>query len=77
MKREDIRYGQRVRVDVPGIGDHGYVGTVKKIRGGVCSVHMDRDRQPQHLVVFFAGDLDRVADEQLPAVAVVDPRAVV
>ena len=65
MKREDVRYDQRVRVNVPGVGDHGQVGTVKRIRGGVCSVHLDRDQRPRHLFVFFAGDLDPVADERL------------
>lgn len=64
MKREDARYDQRVRVNVPGVGDHGHVGTVKRIRGGVCSVHLDRDQRPRHLFVYFAGDLDPIVDER-------------
>jgi hypothetical protein len=64
MQREDIRYGQRVRVNLPGVGDHGHLGTIKGIRAGVCSVHLDRDQRPRHRVIFFAGDLDRVADDQ-------------
>ncbi len=69
MKREDVQYDQRVRVNVPGMGDHGHVGTVKRIRGGACSVHLDRDQRPRHLVVFFAADLDRVTDERLVGAA--------
>jgi len=72
MKREDIQYDQRVRVNVPGIGDHGHVGTVKRIRGGAYSIHLDRDQRPRHLVVFFAGDLDLVTDARLPGAVVVD-----
>ncbi len=72
MKREDVQYDQRVRVNVPGMGDHGHVGTVKRVRGGACSVHLDRDQRPRHLVVFFAADLDRVADERSLGVATFD-----
>lgn len=66
MKLEDVRYGQRIRVNLPGVGDHGQVGTVKKVRGGACSVHLDWDHRPQHVVVFYAADLDRVPDEPSP-----------
>lgn len=66
MKPEDIRYGQRIRVNVPGLGDHGQVGTVKTMRRGMYSVHMDRDQRPWHVVLFYAADLDLVADELQP-----------
>ncbi len=73
MQREDVRYGQRIRVNVPGVGDHGYVGIVKRVRGDICSVHMDRDQRPRHLIVFFAGDLDLVAAEPPLDVGVIGP----
>ena len=41
MEHTDVRYGQRVRVHVPGIGDDGQVGTIKKVRGNKCYVHLD------------------------------------
>ena len=65
MKQEDVQYGQRIRVNLPGVGDHGQAGTIKKVRGILCSVHMDRDQRPDHVVVLFAADLDRI-DDSLP-----------
>ncbi len=65
MKLEDVRVGQRIQVNVPGIGDHGQVGTVKKIRGNACSVHLDWDQRPRRLIVLYAPDLDLVPDEPL------------
>lgn len=62
MKREDVQYGQRIRINLPGVGDHGHIGTVKRIRGGVCSVHMDRDQRPHHMLVVLASDLEQLAD---------------
>jgi hypothetical protein len=47
---------------MPGLGDHGQVGTIKKLRGGRCYVHLDWDTQPLHVVWFYAADLDRVPD---------------
>lgn len=63
MELKDVRYGQRIRVNLPGVGDHGQVGTVKKVRGGVCSVHLDWDQRPQHVVVLYAADLDLLPNE--------------
>lgn len=63
MQQEDVHYGQRIRINLPGVGDHGQVGTVKRVRGGICSIHLDWDRRPQHVVVFYAADLDVVADK--------------
>lgn len=66
MKQEDVQYGQRIRVNLPGVGDHGHVGTVKKVRGSLCSVHIDRDQRPHRVVVLFAADLDRIEDTPPP-----------
>lgn len=63
MKPEDVRYGQRIQVNLPGIGDHGHVGTVKKVRGSMCSIHLDRDQRPEHVIVLYAADLDQLPDE--------------
>ncbi len=63
MRQDDVQYGQRIRVNLPGVGDHGHVGTVKRIRGAVCSVHMDRDLRPHHVLVVYASDLDLLADD--------------
>lgn len=69
MNLEDVRAGQRIRVNLPGIGDHGQVGTIKKVRGGVCSVHLDWDQRPQHVVGLYVGDLDLVTDDAQPDAA--------
>lgn len=66
MNQEDVHYGQRIRVNLPGAGDHGQAGTVKKVRGNLCSIHLDWDRHPHRVVVLFAADLDLVADPPHP-----------
>jgi hypothetical protein len=63
MEQEHVHVGQRIRVNVPGIGDHGQAGTIKKLRGNQCFVHLDWDQQLQHTVMFYAADLDRLPDE--------------
>ena len=64
MKLEEVRYGQRVQVHVPGAGDNGQVGTITRVRDTRCFVHLDWDQRPRHAVVFYAADLERVPDEQ-------------
>ena len=66
MEQEDVHVGQRIRVNVPGVGYHGQVGTVKKLRGNQCLIHLDWDQRLQHTVMFYAADLDRVPDEVIP-----------
>ncbi|HEY0737477.1 MAG TPA: hypothetical protein VGD69_21340 [Herpetosiphonaceae bacterium] len=63
MQLEDVRYGQRIQVNVPGIGDHGQIGTVTRVRDTRCFVHLDWDQRPRHAVVFYAADLERIPDE--------------
>lgn len=63
MELKDVRYGQRIRVNLAGVGDHGQVGTVKKVRGGTCSVHLDWEQRPQRVVVLYAADLDLLPDQ--------------
>jgi hypothetical protein len=63
MESEDLHSGERIRVNVPGLGDHGQLGTIKRVRGDKYDVHLDWDDQPQHQVWFYAADLDRVPDE--------------
>lgn len=63
MHLEDIRYGQRIQVNVPGIGDHGQVGTVTRVRDVHCFIHLDCDQRPRRSVVFYAADLERLPDE--------------
>ena len=41
MDVEQVHVGQRVRINVPGIGDHRQAGTLKKVQGGKCYVHLD------------------------------------
>ena len=65
MDLEQVRVGQRVRVNVPGLGDHGQVGTIKKVRDDRCYVHLDWDEQTQHLVWFYPGDLEPIPDKPL------------
>lgn len=77
MKREDVQYDQRIRINVPGVGDHGHVGTVKRIRGGVCSIHMDRDQRPHHLLVVYASDLELLAADAPTDATLLDPALVV
>ena len=66
MEQEQARVGRRIQVNMPGAGDHRQVGTIKKIRSGRCYVHLDWDQQPQHLVMFYATDLDHLAGTPLP-----------
>lgn len=66
MEQEQARIGQRVQVNMRGAGDHRQVGTIKKMRSGKCYVHLDWDQQPQHLVMFYATDLDLLAGTPLP-----------
>ncbi|HEX6292483.1 MAG TPA: hypothetical protein VFZ66_25075, partial [Herpetosiphonaceae bacterium] len=63
MNLEDIRYGQRIRVHVPGIGDDGQVGTITRVRDTRCFVHLDWDQRPRRTVVFYAVDLERLPDQ--------------
>ena len=65
MDLEQVQVGQRVRVHVPGLGDHGQVGTVKKVQGDRCYVHLDWDDRPTHVVLFYAADLERIPDKPL------------
>ena len=67
MDVPQVYVGQRIRVNVPGIGDHEQRGTIKKIRGNQCFVHLDWDQRPQRVVMFYATDLDPVPSEPLPA----------
>ena len=66
MEQEHVHVGQRIRINVPGVGDHGQVGTVKKLRGNQCFIHLDWDQHLQHTVMFYAADLDRVPNELMP-----------
>ncbi len=58
MEPEELRVGQRIHVHAPGIGDHGQVGTIKKKQASRCYVHLDWDPQAQHVVMFYASDLE-------------------
>ncbi len=62
MKLEEVRVGQRIRVNVPGLGDHGQLGTVKKVRDGKCYIHVDWDQHLEHVVMFFPEDLEPAPD---------------
>ena len=66
MEQEAFGYGQRVRVHVPGLGDDGKVGTIKKVRNNRYYVHLDWDGRPQHLAMFYAADLERLGNEPVP-----------
>ena len=66
MEQEAFGYGQRVRVQVSGLGDDGQVGTIKKVRNNRYYVHLDWDERPQHLAMFYAADLERLGDEPVP-----------
>ena len=66
MEPEELRVGQRIQVHVPGIGDHGQVGTIKKVQASRCYVHLDWDPRLQHVVLFYATDLKRLPDEAAP-----------
>ena len=68
MDIAQVHVGQRIRVNVPGIGDHGQLGTIKKVRGNQCFVRLDWDQRLQHAVMFYAQDLDPVPDHHYPHV---------
>ncbi len=63
MDVTQVYVGQRIQVNVPGIGDHGQLGTIKKVRRNQCFVRLDWDQRLQHVVRFYATDLDPVPDE--------------
>ncbi len=63
MDLDQVVYGDRVRVNLPGLGDHGQVGTVTKVRDRKCYVHLDWDERRQHMVWFYAADLEPVHDD--------------
>jgi len=67
MEAAHVHVGQRIRVNVPGLGDHGQLGTIKKVRGNQCFVRLDWDQRLQHVVLFYAKDLEPVPNEPLPA----------
>ena len=67
MDVTQVYVGQRIRVNVPGIGDHGQLGTIKRIRRNQCFVHVDWDPRFHHVVMLYAKDLDPVSDEARPA----------
>ena len=64
MKLEHAQFGQRVRVNMPGAGDHRQVGTIKQVRGSDCYIHLDWDEQAQRRVMFDAKYLEPVPDEK-------------
>ena len=66
MELEHVRVGQRVRVQVPGIGDDGQVGTIKKVRGGRCYVRLDWDARPWHVIMFYPADLELLPNAPRP-----------
>ena len=63
MELDQVQVGHRVRVNLPGLGDHGQVGTIKKVLNNRIYVHLDWDERPQHVTVFYAADLERLPDE--------------
>ena len=66
MDVTQVYVGQRIQVNVPGIGDHGQLGTIKKVRRNQCFVRLDWDQRLQHVVRFYATDLDPVPDDHDP-----------
>lgn len=68
MELEQLHIGQRVHGKFPHVGDHGQFGAIMKAHGGKCYVHVDWDARPMHVVMFYAGALDRVPDP-FPAAA--------
>ncbi len=62
MELQRAQYGKRIRVNLPYAGDHGQLGTIMKVRGGKCYVHVDWDERPLHMVMFMPQDLDDIAD---------------
>jgi hypothetical protein len=66
MQLPQVRFGQRIRVNLPGVGDHGHLGTVKRVLGERCYVHLDRDQRPRHRIWFYAEDLEDISDDAEP-----------
>lgn len=60
MHLQQVQFGQRIRVNIPGIGDHGQLGVVKRVVGERCYVHLDWDQRPRHVIWFYAEDLDMI-----------------
>jgi hypothetical protein len=63
MQLEQVKSGQRIRVNLPGLGDHGQVGTIRKIWNDRCYVHLDWDQRASHVVWFYAADLDLLSNQ--------------
>lgn len=63
MEPEEARAGQRIKVNLPGVGDHGQLGTIKQVKGRMCYVHLDRAQRLQRVTTLFAQDLELVATE--------------
>lgn len=63
MEHEQVHIGQRVRMNMPGAGDNGQLGTVKQVRENRCYVHLDWDPQPSHVILVYADYLDTIPDE--------------
>jgi heme-degrading monooxygenase HmoA len=74
MESEALHAGERIRVNVPGLGDHGQLGTITQVHGDRYFVHLDWDDRPQHRAWFYAADLERVPDEPVPTLASHVPR---
>lgn len=64
MESEQVRVGQRIRVNMPGLGDHGQLGTVKRIQYQGCYIHLDWDPRPYHVVLHYPADLEGVPDDR-------------
>jgi len=67
MELKQVEYGQRIRVNMPGVGDHGQLGTIKKVQHERCYVHLDWDQHRQRLVMFYPKDLETIPQELAPA----------
>jgi hypothetical protein len=63
MKQEQVQFGQRIRLHLPGTGDDGQLGTVRRVRGLRCYVHLDWDQRMEHVIVCYAPDLELVGEE--------------
>ena len=59
MNRDDVRYGQRIRVNLPGVGDHGQRRDGHADLGQFL-LHPSRlgMSDPHRVVVLYARDLD-------------------
>lgn len=65
MELAEAGYGERIRVNMPGTGDHRRVGTIKRVKDGKVYIHLDWDERLQHLIMFFPWNLDREAVEPI------------